>query len=334
METGIGNWSAEDFDNAVRRGIRRDGSRMYPAMPYPFYTKMSAEDVRAIRAYLMTVAPVRNPVIANQLPFPFNIRTLMLAWNTLFFQPGEYKTDPNRSPQENRGAFLVDGPGHCGACHTPKNFLGGDKTSEYLQGSLVQGWFAPDITSDASRGVGTMSVEDIAILLKTGHNRITGVSGPMGEQVSDSSSHFSDEDLAAIAVYLKSVPGRGNPPQPIAENDARMTAGKAIYRDVCSACHGIDGKGVPNLFPALAQAPQVRAPNPTSMIRVLLRGTRSVATAQEPTAPAMPSYAWQLDDAQAAAVLTYIRNSWGSAAPAVAPEDVGKLRSGLANRSD
>jgi mono/diheme cytochrome c family protein len=295
---------------------------------------MSAGDVKAIRAYLGTVAPVRNSVVANQLPFPFSIRMSMVVWDTLFFQPGDYKPDPNQSPEWNRGALLVSGPGHCGACHTPKNFLGGDKTSNYLQGGLVQGWFAPDITSDTSRGIGSMSVDDIAMLLKTGHNPITGVSGPMGEQVSDSSSHFTDGDLKAIATYLKSVPGRANPPQPLPESDPQMSAGKAIYRDVCSACHGIDGKGVPNLFPALAQAPQVRAPDPTSMIRVVLRGVRSVATKAEPTAPAMPSFGWQLNDAQTAAVLTYIRNSWGSAAPAVSPGDVGKLRSGLANRSD
>jgi len=171
--------------------------------------------------------------------------------------------------------------------------------------------------------------------LKSGHNAVTGVSGPMGEEVADSSSHFTDADLKAVATYLQTVPGSGDkPPTPVAQSDPQVVAGQAIYRDTCSACHGIDGKGVQSLFPALAKAPQVRQPDPTSNIRVLLRGVRSVATKAEPTAPAMPSFAWQLNDAQAAAVLTYVRNSWGNAAPAVSAGDVGKQRQDLANRTD
>jgi len=334
-QTGIGNWTEAKFDNAVRRGIRRDGARLYPAMPYTSYAKMSRDDVRAIRAYLMTLEPVRNPVVANQLPFPFDIRLSMRAWDMLFFTPGEFKPDSGKSAEWNRGAYLVTGPGHCGACHTPKNFLGGDKTDQALQGAAVQGWFAPNITGDKARGVGAMSEDDIVKLLKTGHNAITGVGGPMGEEVADASAHFKDTDLKAIAVYLKSLPGSGEPPPtPVAQNDPQMQAGQAIYRDVCSACHAIDGNGVPHLFPSLAKAPQVRAPDPTSGIRVVLRGARSVATDAEPTAPGMPSFDRQLSDAQVAAVLTYIRNSWGSAAPAVTPDQVAKQRGALANRTD
>lgn len=334
-QTGIGNWTEAEFDNAVRRGIRRDGARLYPAMPYTSYAKMSRDDVRAIRAYLMTLEPVRNPVVANRLPFPFDIRLSMRAWDMLFFTPGEFKPDSSKSAEWNRGAYLVTGPGHCGACHTPKNFLGGDKTDQALQGAAVQGWFAPNITGDKARGVGAMSEDDIVKLLKTGHNAITGVGGPMGEEVADASAHFKDTDLKAIAVYLKSLPGSGEPPPtPVAQNDPQMQAGQAIYRDVCSACHAIDGNGVPHLFPSLAKAPQVRAPDPTSGIRVVLRGARSVATDAEPTAPGMPSFGRQLSDAQVAAVLTYIRNSWGSAAPAVTPDQVAKQRGALANRTD
>jgi mono/diheme cytochrome c family protein len=335
LETGIGNWSDEEFDNALRHGIRKDGARLYPAMPYAYYTKMSRDDVEAIRAYLATVPAVQNEVHPNQLPFPFSIRWSMHAWNWLFFTPGEFKPDKGKSPEWNRGAFLVSGPGHCGACHTPKNFLGGDKTDRALQGYQIQGWFAPNITGDKARGVGAMSIPDIVALLKTGHNAVTSVAGPMAEEVSDSSSHFSDADLKAIATYLQSMPGGNDkPPAPVAQDDPRMKAGQAIYRDTCSACHGIDGKGVPSLFPSLIKAPQVRAPDPTSNIRVVLRGVRSVATEGEPTAPAMPSFAWQLKDDQVAAVLTYIRNSWGSAAPAVSADDVRKQRSDLANRTD
>jgi mono/diheme cytochrome c family protein len=333
-ETGIGNWTDEQFDNAVRHGIRADGSRLYPAMPYPFYTKMSRDDVKAIRAYLATLAPVHNPVVANHLPFPLDIRTAMRVWDWLYFTPGEFKPDPNKSAEWNRGAFLVTGPGHCGACHTPKNILGADKPSQALQGAPVQGWVAPNITGDQQRGLGSWSVDDIVALLKTGHNKVTGVTGPMGEEVSDSSSHFTDRDLKAIATYLKDKPGGGDThATPVAQSDPRMVAGQAIYRDTCSACHGLDGKGVPSLFPALS-APSVRAQDPSGAIRVVLRGARSVATDKEPTAPAMPSFGWQLKDDQVAAVLTYIRNSWGGAAGAVSPDDVSKQKSTLANRTD
>lgn len=333
-ETGIGNWTDEQFEQALRHGIRPDGARLYPAMPYAYYTKMSRQDAKTIRAYLATVAPVRNAVAPNQLPFPFNVRPLMRVWDALFFTPGEFKPDPGKSPAWNRGAFLVTGPGHCGACHTPKNPLGADKADEALRGGQVQGWFAPNITGDTARGVGGMSTDNIVALLKTGHNTIAAVSGPMAEEVSNSSAHFTDGDLKAIATYLKSLPGGGEQPVPVAQSDARMVAGQAIYRDTCSACHGFNGDGVSHLFPSLARAPQVRAPDPISLIRIVLRGVRSVATASEPTAPAMPSFGWQLNDAQVAAVLTYIRNSWGTAAPAVSAEDVGKQRTALAHRVD
>lgn len=333
-ETGIGNWTDEQFDDAVRHGRRPDGSRLYPAMPYTSYTKMSRDDVKAIRAYLATIEPVHNPVVTDQLPFPLNIRLNMSVWDALFFRDGEFKPDPNKSSEWNRGAFLVTGPGHCGACHTPKNFLGADKRSERLRGGQVQGWFAPDITNDQMRGLGSMSVDDVVTLLKTGHNQLATVTGPMAEEVEDASAHFRDDDLKAIATYLKSLPGSETQDTPLDQSDPRMVAGQAIYRDTCSACHGLDGKGVPNLFPALAKAPSVRSKDATSAIRVILRGARSVATQAEPTAPAMPSFAWQLKDDQIAAVVTYIRNSWGIAAPAVATDDVSKQRGKLAQRSD
>lgn len=333
-ETGIGNWTDEQFDNAVRRGIRADGSRLFPAMPYIYYTKMSRDDVKAIRAYLATVPAVKNTVVANQLPFPVNLRVNMHVWDMLFFKEGRFKSDPNKSPELNRGAFLVTGPGHCGACHTPKNLLGADKKSAALQGGQIQDWFAPDITNDQARGLGSMSSDDIATLLKTGHNQVATVTGPMAEEVDDASSHFKDEDLKAIATYLKSLPGSGDKNTPLDASDPRMAAGKAIFRDTCSACHGLDGNGISNLFPALAKAPAVRSKDPTSAIRVVLRGARSVSTTAEPTAPAMPSYAWQLKDDQIAAVITYIRNSWGKVASPVSADDVSKEKSKLANRTD
>jgi mono/diheme cytochrome c family protein len=333
-ETGIGAWSDEEFDNAIRRGIRRNGARLYPAMPYTAYTKMSRDDVVAIRTYLNTVTPVRNAVVANTLPFPFNIRTSMRVWNALYFTPGEYKPDAQKSPEWNRGAFLVDGPAHCGACHTPKSFLGGDKTDQYLQGSYLQGWSAPNITNDTRLGLGGWTVDDVVAYLKAGHNRITAATGPMGEEIALSSSHMRDADLKAIATYLKSLPGAQNAPRPLPADNPFMVAGGAIYRDQCSACHGLDGHGVPRLFPSLADSSMVRSDDPTTLIRIVLRGARSVATASDPTAPGMPSYGWQLDDPQVAAVLTYLRNTWGSAAPAVSTQDVSRARSDLASRVD
>jgi mono/diheme cytochrome c family protein len=333
-ETGIGAWTDDQFDNAVRRGIRPNGARLYPAMPYPYYTKMSRDDVLAIRAFLKTLEPVRNPVVTNTLPFPLNIRFAMRVWDALYFKDERFKPDPRKSDAWNRGAFLVEGPGHCGACHTPKNFMGGDKSSEYLHGSYLQGWFAPNITNDERTGLGRWSVDDIVEFLKTGHSRIGAAVGPMAEEVMHASSGMSDSDLKAIATYLKDQPGRSDKPAAMPENDPRMVAGQAIYRDQCAACHQIDGKGVARLFPSLADSSIARSDDPTSLLRLVLRGSRSVATKDEPTGPGMPSFAWQLDDEQIAAVATYVRNHWGSPAPAVSPSEVGRQRSSLAKRAD
>jgi mono/diheme cytochrome c family protein len=333
-QTGIGAWSDDDFDAALRKGVRPDGSRLYPAMPYTSYTKMSHDDVLAIRAYLNTVEPVENWVVANTLPFPFNIRASMHVWDALYFSAGEYKADPQKSAEWNRGAFLVQGPGHCGACHTPKTFLGGDKASEYLRGSYLQGWFAPNITNDDQRGLGRWSPDDVIAYLKTGHNRISAATGPMAEEVMLSSSHMSESDLKAITTYLKSLPGQHNNSAAPHTDDPAMVAGGAIYRDQCSACHGLDGHGVPKLFPSLADSSMVRSDDQTTLIRIILRGARSAATDAEPTAPGMPSFGWQLDDSKIAAVLTYIRNAWDGKAGPVPRDKVTKARSELKQRPD
>jgi mono/diheme cytochrome c family protein len=290
--------------------------------------------VLAIRAYLNTVTPARNAVVANMLPFPFNVRATMAVWDALYFTQGEYKPDSGKSPEWNRGAYLVNGPGHCGACHTPKSALGGDKTAEFLQGGALQGWFAPNITDDAAWGLGRWSRDDVVAYLKTGHNRISAATGPMAEVVSLSSSQMTDADLKAIAVYLKSFAQTSDPPKPLHPDDPVMVAGGAIYRDQCSACHGLDGHGTPQLFPSVAESSAVQSANPETVIRIVLRGARSVATDDEPTAPGMPSYGWQLDDAQVAAVLTFLRNSWGAAAVEVSPAEVAAMRSQLAARTD
>jgi mono/diheme cytochrome c family protein len=333
-ETGIGAWSDKEFADALRLGKRRDGAHLYPAMPYTYFTKMTDEDVRDLRAFLASVPAVHNSVVPNQLPFPFDIRAGMWAWNKLYFHPDRFQSSPNRSAEWNRGAYLVEGLGHCGACHTPKSLLGGDKTARALQGGPVQGWFAPNITNDERQGLGGWSIADIVAYLETGHNRIAAATGPMGEVVSASTANMSQADLTAIATYLKDAPGSPQAAPEATTSGPVIAAGGAIYRDVCSACHGLDGKGVPELVPSLAEAPSLRSDDLSTILRVVLRGARSAATAKAPTAPAMPSYGWQLSDEQVAAVVSYIRNSWGSAAPLVAAGDVAKARTALAQRAD
>ena len=181
-ETGIGSWTARQFDLAVRHGKRPDGKRLYPAMPYVYYSKMSAVDVQAIRAYLNTVPAVHQEVQTNQLPFPFDIRAGMRLWDALYFDSAPFSADPAKPPAWNRGAYLVQGPGHCGSCHTPKTILGGDKTSEALQGYSLQEWTAPDITNDEHLGLGSWSAEDITQFLKNGHNRFAAAAGPISSR--------------------------------------------------------------------------------------------------------------------------------------------------------
>jgi mono/diheme cytochrome c family protein len=331
-DTGIGDMSDAEFLAALHEGRGHDGKRLYPAMPYPAYTKMTDDDVLAMRAYLATVSPVSNRVISNQLPFPLNIRLSMAFWNGLNFTSGRYQPDPQKSPAWNRGAYIVEGPGHCGTCHTPKTFLGGDKNSVALSGATLQGWFAPDITNDPRKGVGAWSKDDLAQYLKSGANQWTLASGPMGEAVSHSTSQMNDDDILAIATYLKES-GEGDPgnrPQPVAVNDHAMRAGAAIYKDSCAACHKDSGEGEMHLFPRLAGSASVQSDDPTTLTRLVLHGARAVSTAGAPTAPAMPAFDWRLDDAQVAAVLTYIRNNWGNAAAAVSAGDVADQRSSLA----
>ena len=328
--TGIGHWSDAEFDAALREGRMPDGSRVYPAMPYPYYTKMSRADVLAIRAYLNTVPPVHHAVASNQLPFPYKMRSLMAVWDALYFKEGEFREDPSKSPEWNRGAYLVEGPGHCGACHTPKTSLGGDELKYAYQGYALQGWFAPDITDNEATGLGRWSPTDVVEYLKRGHNKFSAASGPMGEEVLDSSSRWTEADLRAIAGYLKGLSSQSESSHPPAAGDPVMTAGAAIYWDACSACHKADGSGVPYLFPDIAHAPSVAAREPTTLIRVVLQGAETTATDEEPTAPQMPAFGWQLNDAQVAAVITYIRNSWSHAAPPVTEREVRSARASLA----
>jgi mono/diheme cytochrome c family protein len=333
-ETGIGNWTETQFDQAVRQGLRPDGKRLYPAMPYVYYTKMTSTDVQAIHAYLNTLPPVHHEVDTNQLPFPFSIRWGMRVWDALYFDSAPFRRDGSKSEAWNRGAYLVQGPGHCGSCHTPKGLLGGDKVKQSLQGYSLQGWFAPNITNIERGGLGSWSIEDVSQFLKSGHNRFAAAAGPMGEEVSHSSSQMTDADLLAIATYLKDAPGPITSGMPLGTNRPDMRAGAAIYEDLCAACHGKEGGGVPYLIPNLKAAASVSGRDPTSILRVVIHGAQTVATATEPTGPSMPAFGWQLNDEQIAAVATYVRNSWGNAASAIDARTVRKARHDLQARSD
>jgi mono/diheme cytochrome c family protein len=329
-DTGIGSWSDEQFEAALRQGRMPDGRLLYPAMPFAYYTKMSHSEVLAIRAYLNTLQPVHNEVVSDQLHFPFSIRMSMRIWDGLYFNPGTFRPNLSQSAAWNRGAYLVEGPGHCGACHTPKSILGGDKANEELQGYSIQGWFAPNITNDERRGLAEWSIADMVDYLKKGHNRFAAASGPMAEEVSNSSSHITNTDLEAIATYLKDHRGRQQGgTTALARADPMMAAGAAIYDDLCSDCHKADGSGVPFLIPNLAASASVASREPTTLIRVVLVGAQSVATSEEPTGPAMPAFGWQLTDPEVAAVATYIANSWNHAAPAVTERQVHEARTKL-----
>jgi mono/diheme cytochrome c family protein len=335
--TGIGAWTDQEFIDAMTKGTGRGGSHLYPAMPYTYYTKMTRDDVLAIRAYLNTVPAVQNRVRSNQLPFPLNIRAGMIAWDALFFTPGTFRPDEHKSAEWNRGAYLAEGLAHCGLCHTPKNFLGGDKSSEQLRGYALQGWFAADITNDPRRGLGGWSVDDIVSYLKTGHGRNTNGTGLMAEAIAESFSRMTDADLKAIATYLKDLPDNSatnRSSHPIGTDQPVMKIGGHIYADECAACHGADGKGADGPFPALAGSSIVQQSDPGSLMHVVLRGARSVATDQAPNGSAMPQFGWLLSDDQIAAVLTYIRNSWGNAAPLVNADEIRKKRQALVERND
>ncbi len=331
--TGIGAWTDDEFVNALTKGTGRNGTHLYPAMPYTYYTKLTRDDALAIRAYLNTVPAVHNAVNADQLPFPLNVRASMAAWNKLFFKPGTFDPIADKSAEWNRGAYLAQGLAHCGMCHTPKNFLGADRTGEALQGYALQGWFAPNITNDARRGLGSWSIDDVVAYLKTGHNGTGAATGPMSETLHLSTSHMSDDDLKAIALYLKDAPGQQESAPPVPDQKA-MTIGAQIYADECSGCHTSTGKGIAGIFPALSGSPAVQQNDPTSLLHVVLRGARNAGTDKAPTAPAMPAFAWVLNDDQIAAVITYIRNSWGNAASPVNSNTVSKTRDALVERSD
>jgi mono/diheme cytochrome c family protein len=332
-ETGIGKWTADDFYSMLHTGRSPDGGLIYPAMPFPEYTKVTRADSDAMFAYLRSVPAVHQPNKENQLSFPYNNRELILGWRTLFFNEGEYKPDAKKSAEWNRGAYLVQGLGHCTMCHSPINALGGNSQSKEFEGGLIpmQNWYAPSLTSNKEAGLGDWSIEDISNLLRGGISKRGVVYGPMAEVTYNSLQYMTDADTRAMAVYLKSL-GEGSPlvkessGVAMSENSLLMTLGKTIYMAQCASCHGAQGRGAPPNFPPLAGNPSIQMQSAVNPIRMVLNGGYPPGTAQNPMPYGMPPFAQNLSDDDVAAVVTYIRSSWGNRGAAISARDANELR--------
>jgi mono/diheme cytochrome c family protein len=324
--TGLGFWSDQDFLRALRLGVAPDGSHYYPAFPYPNFTKLTRDDILAIRAYLSTLTPIPNTSPPPQLRFPLNFRVVMRGWNYLFFRPGIFEPDQNKSTEWNRGGYLVEGVAHCGACHTPKNLLGADKRGQKYGGGLIGGWFAPRLDGAERSGLKTWSTDDIVEYLQSGRNRRSHADGLMAEVVVTSTSRMSDNDIRAIAVYLKDLPAGAPEPVVAPPPPAQMADGEKLYKAACIACHEVDGTGAPRIYPPLPGNANLQSADPSSTLRIILDGAETVTTPRAPNAGSMPAYAEKLSDQQIADVATYIRNSWGNAASVVTPAQVKNAR--------
>ena len=312
--TGIGSWTGAEFWRAMHHGQSKDGRLLYPAFPYTNYTNMTRADSDALFAYLRSQPAVSQENRAHELRFPYGLQASLGVWRTLFFTPGSLVDEPGRDAQWQRGAYLVRGAGHCGACHTPRNSLTGSDASRELQGAMMlgQAWYAPSLA-------GLHNV-DIAQLLQAGHDGQRFISGPMAEVVHDSTQYLDDADAQAIATFLQFLP-----PAPAAASASALTgtgqaiaeAGSKIYEQHCVSCHGADGKGIKNAYPPLAGSRAVLAESPANLVQLTLNGGFAATTASNPRPFGMPPFAPLLDDAQVAAVLTYIRTAWGNQAAMV-----------------
>ncbi|SOE87313.1 Cytochrome c, mono- and diheme variants [Burkholderia sp. YR290] len=335
-ETGIGEWTADEFYRMLHEGKSREGSVLYPAMPYASYTKVTRADSDAIYAYLQSTPPIHQPNRPHEMRFPYNQRKLLLGWRTLYFRPGEYKPDPAQSVEWNRGAYLVEGLGHCTMCHTAINALGGNTKSKEFQGGLipVQDWYAPSLTSNKEAGLGDWSTDDIVGLLHAGVSDRGAVYGPMAEVVYDSFQYLNEDDVRAVAVYLKALPAHSgevdtSPPNATvteAKNNL-LPLGKKIYDAQCALCHADQGQGKPPNFPPLANNQSIQMTSSVNPIRMVLNGGYAPGTMKNPMPYGMPPFAQSLSDLEIAAVVTYIRTAWGNHGTPVTVPEVNTLRS-------
>jgi mono/diheme cytochrome c family protein len=327
-ETGIGAWTTQQFYRAMHDGIGAHGENLYPAFPYPWFRLSSRQDDDAILAYLMTTPAVHYTPPKNALPFPLNFRFMVKIWNLFFLGSHELNNNPNQSADWNRGAYLVKGLGHCGGCHTPKNFLGAEKSKQEFQGAPFDKWVAPDLTSNERTGLGGWSAADISEYLAHGRNARAGAGGQMGDVISYSTALLNDADRHAIAVYLKTQASTLSGSTGAVDTET-MQRGAAIYSDVCASCHLEAGVGQPRFFPPLSHNAMLQQADPTGVEHVILAGSRIGTSPSRPSPLTMPSFAWKLTDQEIADVATYIRNSWGNRAAALTGHDVHQLREQL-----
>jgi mono/diheme cytochrome c family protein len=333
-ETGIGKWTADEFWRALHEGKARDGSLLYPAFPFTNYTKVMREDADAMYAYFQSLRPVNRVNKPHEMDFPFNQRTLLSGWRTLYFTQGEYKEDPSKSKEWNRGAYLVEGLGHCNACHTSRNILGATRSQDEYAGGLipVQNWYAPSLTSNREAGLGSWDTRDIVDLLRSGVSPRGAVFGPMAAVVHDSLQYLTDSDVTAMAVYLKSQGQEGQPSDPPqfetteAQSKALFDNGKTIYEKHCVDCHQPNGEGVPRVYPPLADNQSITMDYSVNSVRMVLNGGFPPATTRNPRPYGMPPFGQDLNDQEVAAVVTYIRKAWGNKGGAVSPAEVAKSR--------
>ena len=332
-ETGIGHWTSDDFYRAMHEGLAPGDRHLYPAFPYPWYTKMTRADVDDIRAYLSTLAPVKQANKPSELPWPFSMREVMAGWNALYFKQGTFKPNPQKSAEWNLGAYLVEGAGHCGSCHSPKNFAGAPKRDKAFQGGYGEHWYATSLGGDLRDGLGQWSIDDIVKYLKTGANARAAAFGPMAEVVHDSTQHLDNDDLHAIAVYLKDLPPHETGNSSASANNGntvdhdRFARGRGLYIDDCAGCHMDNGEGIPGVFPPLKGNSVVQAQDPETVVHIVLSGEKTAVTKANPTGLAMPAFDWKLDDQAIADLVTYLRNDWGNHGAPVDRNKVADTRS-------
>lgn len=325
---GIGQWTFSDFENAMRWGRSRNGRLLLPVFPYNHTSAFSTEDVQALFAWLQTVPAVEQAPPAHRLAWPLGTQPAIAVWRSLFFSPAQFKTNPTESDAWNRGAYLVQTAGHCATCHGQRNAWGSFPTLDDLSGGFLsaQMWVAPSLTNPAHTSLARSSVQEVAQLLRTGHNPWAQVSGPMAEFVQLSSQYLNETDASAMAVYLKSrsaTHSMPNVPGPLAQTSPQ---GQALYTTHCAGCHGSNGQGQTNQYPALAQNPAVVLPQPDNLIQATLYGGFGPSTALRPRPYGMPPFLFTLNNQQIAQVLNHIRSQWGNQAPAVTPMQVDKVR--------
>ncbi|WP_426111551.1 cytochrome c [Massilia sp. PWRC2] len=328
--SGIGAWSADDFWRALHNGKSRDGRLLYPAFPYPNYTKVTRADADALYAYLHALPAVRQPNAPHQLRFPYNTQAALAGWRLLYFTPAVFAPTPTRSPEWNRGAYLVEGLGHCSACHSARNSAGA--SDDALGGALLPGgaWYAPSLTAAGEAGQQQIAVAEIGALLHGGISSSASVAGPMAEVVEASLQHLADADITAMAVYLQALPATPRvPAQTLAPTPQLLQLkqqGRQLYDKHCVACHGADGEGMPPHYPALAGNRALTMESAVNPIRLVLHGGFAPATGGNPRPYGMPPYGHLLNDAEVAALLSYLRASWGNQAAPVSARSVNALR--------